>query len=106
MGNPVVKDIKHYRKAIIAKCKALRYLDDRPVFDEERRRVTAWYSLTHPLTRVFIHIYSTVLLSQSLINRSNAYEIGGIEAANEAERLEIQNIRKEKDEAGVWLAMH
>ena len=64
------------------------------------------HSPTHSLTRIFIHIYSTVLLSQSLINRSNAYEIGGIEAANEAERLEIQNIRKEKDEAGVWLAIH
>ncbi len=105
MGNPVVKDIKHYRKTIIAKCKALRYLDDRPVFEEERRRVTAWYSpnhnhsltysLTHSCTLYFLTYLSTI------INRANAYETGGIEAANEAERLEIQNIRKEKDEAGM-----
>ena len=42
MGNPVVKDIKHYRKTIIAKCKALRYLDDRPVFEDERRYCEAF----------------------------------------------------------------
>ena len=64
MGNPVVKNIKHYRKTIIGKCKALRYLDDRPVFDEERRRVEAW-----------IAVYD---------------ENGNVDAANEAERLELK----------------
>ena len=73
MGNPVVKNIKHYRKTIIGKCKALRYLDDRPVFDEERRRVEAW-----------IAVYD---------------ENGNVDAANEAERLELKKIRAEKDEA-------
>ena len=71
MGNPVVKHIKHYRRAIVARCKSLRYLDDRPVFDEERRRTDAW---------------------------ARGLEEGGIEAAQEAERLELHNIRKEKDE--------
>lgn len=72
MGNPVVKNIKHYRKTLIARCKALKYLDDRPVFDEERRRVEAWMA---------------------------AYdESGNVDAANEAERLELKQIRKEKDE--------
>jgi len=71
-GNPVVKDIKHYRRMIIARCKQLRYLDDRPVFDDERRRTDAW---------------------------ARGLEEGGIEAAAEAERLEIQRIRAEKDEA-------
>ena len=41
-GNPVVKKVPHYRKCLIYKCKNLKYLDDRPVFDEERRRVNAW----------------------------------------------------------------
>lgn len=72
MGNPVVKSIKHYRKTLIARCKALKYLDDRPVFDEERRRVEAWMAV---------------------------YDEGGdVDAANEAERLELKLIRKEKEE--------
>jgi dynein assembly factor 1, axonemal len=29
-GNPVVKDIRHYRKVIIGRCPQLKYLDDRP----------------------------------------------------------------------------
>jgi len=45
------------------------YLDDRPVFDEERRRVDAWAA---------------------------AFEVGGIDAANLAEREEIKKIREEK----------
>jgi hypothetical protein len=47
-----------------------------------------------------LHYLLTHLLAHSFVHRANAYEIGGIEAANEAERSEIQNIRKEKDEAG------
>lgn len=42
MGNPCVKHIRHYRKMIVGRCKSLKYLDDRPVFDDERRRVDAW----------------------------------------------------------------
>lgn len=73
MGNPVVKSIKHYRKTIISRCKLLKYLDDRPVFDDERRRVEAWMA---------------------------AFEISGnAEDANEAERNELLKIRKEKDDA-------
>lgn len=71
LGNPVVKEIKHYRKTIISKCKQLKYLDDRPVFEEERRRVTAW---------------------------AKAFEVSGIEAANEAEREELKQIKREKEE--------
>ena len=96
MGNPCVKDIRHYRKTIISRCKNLRYLDDRPgnscsykmnhylgnsyynfifiylvVFDEERRRVDAW---------------------------AKVFATDGFEAAQEAEREEIALIRKEKDE--------
>jgi hypothetical protein len=72
IGNPVIKNIRHYRKTVIAKCKTLRYLDDRPVFDDERRRVEAWMAV---------------------------FEVdGSIDAANEAERLELVKIRKEKDD--------
>lgn len=28
-GNPVVKHIRHYRKTLVSKCAALKYLDDR-----------------------------------------------------------------------------
>ena len=71
MGNPVVRNIKHYRKTLIAKCKMLKYLDDRPVFDEERRRVEVWYT---------------------------AYESSNfnLDTANEAEKLELAKIRQEK----------
>lgn len=42
MGNPVLKDIRNYRKTIILKCKWLSYLDDRPVFPKERACTEAW----------------------------------------------------------------
>lgn len=71
MGNPCVKDIRHYRKTIVSRCKNLKYLDDRPVFDEERRRVDAW---------------------------AKVFATDGFEAAQEAERDEIALIRKEKDD--------
>eukprot|EP00520_Triparma_pacifica_P003711 CAMPEP_0118662062 /NCGR_PEP_ID=MMETSP0785-20121206/16619_1 /TAXON_ID=91992 /ORGANISM="Bolidomonas pacifica, Strain CCMP 1866" /LENGTH=487 /DNA_ID=CAMNT_0006555557 /DNA_START=60 /DNA_END=1520 /DNA_ORIENTATION=+ len=72
-GNDVVKKIKHYRKTIISRCKNLRYLDDRPVFDDERRRCNAW---------------------GKVMKETN----GDVDKANEAEREEIANIRMEKKE--------
>ena len=74
-GNPVVKDIKHYRKTIVSRCKALKYLDDRPVFDDERRRVSAW---------------------ARVMEATNGADLEG---ALEAERQEILLIKREKDEA-------
>ena len=72
MGNPLIKDIPHYRKVVIGRCKHLRYLDDRPVFEEERRRVDKWYE---------------------------AFVSEGLEAAIETERNELVIIRKEKEDA-------
>lgn len=73
MGNPAVKHIRNYRKTVISRCKQLKYLDDRPVFDDERRRTDAWAAVV---------------------------EAGGTaEEALEAERAELRKIRQEKDEA-------
>lgn len=41
-GNPVCKKIKYYKKTIIAKMPELRYLDDSPVFEEDRRYAEAF----------------------------------------------------------------
>lgn len=41
-GNPAVSAIRNYRKAIIAAIPTLTYLDDRPIFDAERRCAEAW----------------------------------------------------------------
>ncbi len=41
-GNPVVSNIKNYRKVLITSIPSLTYLDDRPVFENERRTAEAW----------------------------------------------------------------
>ena len=41
-GNPLVGKVKQYRRTVISRCKSLTYLDDRPVFAEERLCVEAW----------------------------------------------------------------
>lgn len=72
-GNDVVKHIKQYRKTLVFRCRKLKYLDDRPVFDDERRRVEAW---------------------GKALEASN----GDYKAAQEAEREEMDVIRREKKE--------
>ena len=41
-GNPVVSCIRSYRKTLITRLPQLTFLDDRPVFDVERRCAEAW----------------------------------------------------------------
>lgn len=41
-GNPCAKKIPNYRKGITAVCQNLKYLDDRPVFPEDRRAADAF----------------------------------------------------------------
>ncbi|KAJ8604913.1 hypothetical protein CTAYLR_004307 [Chrysophaeum taylorii] len=71
MGNPFVKSVRHYRKRFVSATSELRYLDDRPVFEDERRRCSAW---------------SAALAVQG----------ASLEDANAAERDEIQKIREER----------
>ena len=41
-GNPVAATTKGYRKTLICCFPLLTYLDDRPIFDKERRCAEAW----------------------------------------------------------------
>lgn len=41
-GNPIVGKISHYRKRMVDAVANLSYLDDRPVFPNERRLASAW----------------------------------------------------------------
>lgn len=43
-GNPVTKKIENYRKTLIARLPNLKYLDDRPVFEEDRKYAEAFHS--------------------------------------------------------------
>ena len=40
--NPVVAQLKQYRKTLVSRLPHLTYLDDRPVNDDERRCAVAW----------------------------------------------------------------
>jgi dynein assembly factor 1 len=41
-GNPIQKEMKSYRKTMICRLPNLVYLDDRPIFEDERLRAEAW----------------------------------------------------------------
>ena len=46
-GNPMVRQIKHYRKTLVNELPKLTYLDDRPVFELERVAANAWSAGGH-----------------------------------------------------------
>jgi dynein assembly factor 1 len=41
-GNGVTRNIPNYRKTLVCRLKNLKYLDDRPIFPEDRRLSEAW----------------------------------------------------------------
>jgi len=43
LGNPLLSRLSNYRKRTLAALPNLTYLDERPVFEEERRMVAAWH---------------------------------------------------------------
>jgi dynein assembly factor 1, axonemal len=43
-GNSFIKDVKHYRKVVIDENPLIRFLDEYPVFDDERRCAAAFVS--------------------------------------------------------------
>ena len=42
LGNPLLSSLSHYRRRTLAALPQLTYLDERPVFEDERRLVAAW----------------------------------------------------------------
>ena len=43
VNNDIGKKTRHYRKTYIHKIKKLKYLDDRPIFEDEYRYVDAFF---------------------------------------------------------------
>lgn len=41
-NNQFNKKIAHYRKHLISKMPILKYIDDKPIFEDERRYAEAW----------------------------------------------------------------
>lgn len=41
-NNQFNKKIAHYRKHLISKMANLKYIDDKPIFEDERRYAEAW----------------------------------------------------------------
>lgn len=41
-GNPLINSVPQYRRTLVSRCKALTYVDDRPVFPEDRLATEAW----------------------------------------------------------------
>ncbi len=51
-GNPVVREMRNYRKRLVAALPDLTYLDDRPVFELEHRASQAWCGGKQPLIQL------------------------------------------------------
>jgi dynein assembly factor 1 len=40
--NPIRNNVENYRRRLISELLSLKYLDDKPVFPNERRAIMAW----------------------------------------------------------------
>eukprot|EP00697_Spironema_sp_BW2_P008675 gnl/Spiro4/23336_TR11545_c0_g1_i1.p1 gnl/Spiro4/23336_TR11545_c0_g1~~gnl/Spiro4/23336_TR11545_c0_g1_i1.p1 ORF type:complete len:345 (-),score=93.48 gnl/Spiro4/23336_TR11545_c0_g1_i1:84-1079(-) len=43
MGNKVMSKVDNYRRVLTHRCRELTYLDDRPISEQDRRLVAAWF---------------------------------------------------------------
>jgi dynein assembly factor 1 len=41
-NNGFNKKVSHYRKTLITKIPTLKYIDDKPIFEDEKRYADAW----------------------------------------------------------------
>ncbi len=57
-GNPFAKTMQNYRRLIINQFPLLKYLDDRPVFPEERKLAEAWFVL---VLSHCVYVFSTAV---------------------------------------------
>jgi dynein assembly factor 1 len=82
-GNKFVKEMPSYRKAMIVKLKNLMYLDDKPVFPEDRRRAEAYMKGGWDDERAMMKIIKK--------EKEDEYN-----ANHEAFRLMIDDVKKQK----------
>ena len=65
------------RKTFISELPSLTYLDDRPIFDNERRLVAAWFIISSPL----LFRISLLVLDSSMCSCISLYVQGAWEDA-------------------------
>ena len=85
LGNDFVKHVPAFRKTCIARIPTLRYLDDRPVFEEDRRRAEAYLRGGMDEERAEMKLLKKEKDEKHWANH-NAF------------RLMVSNARKEKEE--------
>ena len=42
-GTPLIKNVKPFRRVLTTRIPQLTYLNDRPIFDRDRRLAIAWF---------------------------------------------------------------
>ncbi|KAL5007517.1 hypothetical protein ScPMuIL_016323 [Solemya velum] len=93
MGNPVIRNIKNYRKTLISKIKDLQYLDDRPVFPKDRACAEAWATGGVEAERVERDLW---------ISRERQKITDSVNALRDVrKRSEAKRIEKERQEQGM-----
>eukprot|EP00284_Hemiselmis_tepida_P006653 CAMPEP_0174929522 /NCGR_PEP_ID=MMETSP1355-20121228/27424_1 /TAXON_ID=464990 /ORGANISM="Hemiselmis tepida, Strain CCMP443" /LENGTH=491 /DNA_ID=CAMNT_0016175735 /DNA_START=211 /DNA_END=1682 /DNA_ORIENTATION=+ len=94
-GNPLARKVKHYRKTVVARCGELTYLDDRPVFEDERRTTRAWAGAGAAHKAGEGGEVTAVMLAEALADGS--FQMEAAHAAEKAERLLIKQEKEDRD---------